>query len=208
MAVAAAVDACTRSGQLEEGLKLCEEMLLRRNTNAAGGREGGREKGRYISILVIHSTMITLACRAGDLPRALALLDEMRARGAQPDVVTYTTAVKALGRAGQTQEALSLFAAMREDPHLELDDLSYHMALDVCARGATAIPECAAAAVELLRGMQQEGLAPGVLGYRSALQACGLAGRWEDAMRLLREMEGEGGREGGRGRGMRWRIPR
>jgi len=196
MAVAAAVDACTRSGQLDEGLKLCEEMLLHRNTNAAGGREGGREGGRYVCSPVIHSTMITLACRAGDLPRALALLEELRARGAHPDVVTYTTAVKALGRAGQTKEALSLFTAMREDPHLELNDVSYHTALDVCARGARAIPECAVTAVELLRGMQQDGLRPGVLGYRSGLQACGLAGRWEDAMMLLREMEGKGGREG------------
>jgi pentatricopeptide repeat domain-containing protein 1 len=133
--------------------------------------------------------------RAGDWPRALALLEKMEAQGLGPDIVAYTTAITALGRGGQERAALRLFERMRGRPGLQLDERSYHAALDACARGGNDKGEEEAGAfwrqaLELVGEMEAAGMNPGRLGYQSAVQACAQAGRWEEAVGVLRGMRG------------------
>lgn len=128
----------------------------------------------------------------------------MEAQGLGPDIVAYTTAISALGRGGQAPEALRLFERMKTRPGLVLDERSYHAALDACARGggsegAKGEGEGVGAedgvvfwrqALALVGEMEARGMNPGRLGYQSAVQACAQAGRWEEAVGVLRGMRG------------------
>lgn len=130
--------------------------------------------------------------RAGDWPRALALLEGMESQGSGPDVVAYTTAISALGRAGKAAEALRLFERMRARSSLCVDEGSYHAALDACARGGGVGDEGGLwrQALRLVREMEEKGMGPGRLAHQSGVQACAQAGRWEEALALLRDMGG------------------
>jgi pentatricopeptide repeat protein len=186
-AVLAAVEACAENGEVEEGLQLCQEILVRRL-----GPDRAREERTQDALVsaVIFSTMITLACRSGALPRVLGLLETLREQGIAPDLATYTRAIKSLGREGYPEEAFTLFTSLRQDPSVTLDAATYQAALDVCTRGAGTGGESAERALSVLEGLEKDGWVPDAIAYQSVLQTLSQAGRWQEAVGLLRAMEG------------------
>ena len=125
----------------------------------------------------------------------------MEAHGLGPDMVAYTTAISALSRGGQAEEALRLFERVKTRPGLQLDERAYHAALDACARGGGGGSGHGGGeegdsvvfwrqALALVGEMEARGMGPGRLGYQSAVQACAQAGRWEEALGVLRGMRG------------------
>lgn len=59
-----------------------------------------------------YTQVITAHIRVGSGKRAVAMLDEMREAGVEPNVITYNAAISAFTKVGQWENALSLFKAM------------------------------------------------------------------------------------------------
>ena len=73
--------------------------------------------------------------RSGE--RALELLEGMRERGIEPDVISYSAAISACEKGGQWERALELLEGMRERG-IEPDVISYSAAISACARASQA----------------------------------------------------------------------
>jgi leucine-rich PPR motif-containing protein len=65
--------------------------------------------------LPAYNALIHSCAKAGDLQRAMQVLDEMvNEQGIEPDVITYTSLIKAAGNAAQVDIAEDIFAAMQQ----------------------------------------------------------------------------------------------
>jgi pentatricopeptide repeat protein len=147
------------------------------------------------------------ACRSAATERwrdAAALLSAARVAGVA-DIVTHNALLGVLDKAGQWQVALGLLkemcAAAAADAQAPSAGGAAPKAGVSAPNGvsfATAIAACAAArqadeALRLLRvAMPAANVAPSVHASNSALTACERAGRWEDALALLGDMERDG----------------
>ena len=69
--------------------------------------------------------------RARQPQRSLALLDEMRTRGVEPDVISFNAAISACGKGEQWERALSLLEEM-QSRGLEPDVTSFNAAISAC----------------------------------------------------------------------------
>ena len=133
-------------------------------------------------------------CAADDVPRwreGLSLLSQcQREPGVSPDLITYTTAMRACARARKAGKAMELFRAVRDMGTLELDVYFYTTAMDACAKEGGR--RWMAEALSLLDEMVGRGMVPNEVTYGVAVAACGNGGRWEEALDLLDRMRAAG----------------
>lgn len=94
----------------------------------------------------------------------------------------YTTAIRSLGRAGRTDQALSLLVDM-EARGFGVNLYAYAAAIDACDKGRKW-----KTALTLLSDMRMKGLEPNVVAYTAAIAACARAGQSDHALRLFREV--------------------
>jgi len=114
----------------------------------------------------------------------LSLLSQcQREPGVTPDLITYTTAMRACARGKQTSKAMELFRVVK-DMNLELDVYIYTTAMDACAKGGRWKK-----ALSLLDEMKTQGIIPNEVTYGVAVTACGNGGQWEHALELLEQMK-------------------
>ena len=114
----------------------------------------------------------------------LSLLSQcQREPGVTPDLITYTTAMRACARSKQTSKAMELFRVVK-DMNLELDVYIYTTAMDACAKGGRWKK-----ALSLLDEMKVQGIIPNEVTYGVAVTACGNGGQWEHALELLQQMK-------------------
>ena len=117
----------------------------------------------------------------------LSLLSQcQREPGVTPDLITYTTAMRACARGKQTSKAMELFRVVK-DMNLELDVYIYTTAMDACAKGGRWKK-----ALALLNEMKSQGIVPNEVTYGVAVTACGNGGQWEHALELLEQMKVNG----------------
>jgi len=117
----------------------------------------------------------------------LSLLSQcQREPGVTPDLITYTTAMRACARGKQTSKAMELFRVVK-DMNLELDVYIYTTAMDACAKGGRWKK-----ALALLDEMKSQGIIPNEVTYGVAVTACGNGGQWEHALELLEQMKVNG----------------
>jgi pentatricopeptide repeat domain-containing protein 1 len=199
-----ALAACCRGGRWEEAERLFQELLGRRQGTRGAEKDGGEARnllgaaygqllglcgrtGRWQPALALvegmaavglapdpsaHLQGALLACKEADPPRweeALGLLDRLNAATAEPATAAacYALALGACGKAGRWQAALDRLRGFLE-PASSSSPFS----------SPSSTPEAAAtAAVE-------EGC------FEAVLEACARAGRWEEALALLREAQG------------------
>ena len=64
--------------------------------------------------LVTYAVMINGCVRNGEWERGLSLLDELLAKGLQPDAVVFNAAITACDKGGLWEQALGLIDEMRE----------------------------------------------------------------------------------------------
>ncbi|CAE7523743.1 EMB2745 [Symbiodinium pilosum] len=85
--------------------------------------------------LVVLNTLVDACCRAGDMKRAAALLQDMvHAKfDLQPDLISYSTLIKGYCVQGDLDDALELFGAMRRKG-IKPDAIVFNSLLDGCAR--------------------------------------------------------------------------
>ncbi|KAL7541143.1 hypothetical protein ACHAXR_012084 [Thalassiosira sp. AJA248-18] len=125
-------------------------------------------------------------CSSDKVPRwkeALGLLSQcQREPGVNPDLITFTTTMKACARGRQAGKAMELFRVAK-DTGMKLDVYCYTTAMDACAKGKRWKQ-----ALNLLDEMKGRGIAPNEVTYGVAVAACGNGGQWERAVELLDQM--------------------
>ena len=138
----------------------------------------------------IQPTVITFnalisACRhSGDGDRALDTLDAMRLRGGkcEPDVVTYSSVIDALGRAERLSEALQIFDEMRS-VGIEPNAVTYTSVVAAQTRGNDLD-----GAMETLIEMEESDIPANVFTFSSLINGAGRAGKFDLAFDLLEMM--------------------
>lgn len=111
---------------------------------------------------------------------ALSVFDQChREPGVTPDIYTYTNAIRACGKGGKTQRALSLLEVAK-DKGLPVDTYCYTAALDACAKARQWKK-----ALDLLDEMKEAGIEPSAVTYSVAISACGNGGQWQKALEVL-----------------------
>jgi len=90
----------------------------------------------------------------GDALQALGLLNEMEKRGVPPDIVSYNTALDALAKCGEYEQALQFFQ--------EIENKGTCLCLRVVLRHRDAFP---------FTGVT--GFKPNLVSYNTAINACG-----------------------------------
>lgn len=183
----------------KKALELVEEMEERQGTCAPSG--------------VTYSVAITACGNGGQWEKALELLELMRTKNMDINLITYNAAITALSKAAkhsskdptaastittsgkefsQQQQlwpkVLFLLDQMRSHG-IEPDGFSFSAAISCC--GAEGRWEEALHLIEL---MQQGGprTRPNKIAYTAAIASCGKAGQVEHALRLFRQMREEG----------------
>eukprot|EP00536_Pseudo-nitzschia_multiseries_P012620 jgi/Psemu1/290404/fgenesh1_pg.492_\ len=136
---------------------------------------------------------------AAGTDKAKAILDQMVDRGLQPNQMTYTALMSALGRAGEPERAESVLRKMaRDSPHAPPDAVAVSSIIHGWARVSSKDrPEAAERALQILRTMKQKqhddpNMRPTATTYTSVLTALAKSGTrdaCDQALELLQEME-------------------
>lgn len=158
-----AIEACAKRGRFEEALAILRSMQLP-DTERAGGHvplPGASKKRNGASHHRRHQRLAP-----------------------EPDLVTYHSAIKACGHAGQWEHALSLLAEVRAARWIELEPSTYNAAIAACAKSGRFN--------EALDLLKECGDASNVVTYNSAMQACSSGGRPDLAFQLLQVMKANG----------------
>eukprot|EP00903_Cladosiphon_okamuranus_P008706 g8340.t1 len=166
-----ALDACVKGGQWEMALSIFEEL-------------GKNEDEALRPDLYTYNTLMTVFSNAGMLPRALQLLEEAKSVGLSPDVVTYSTLIRACERSmpSQPEVALQLVNDM-EAAGVRPNNTTYvSVALSLGRSGRPL--EC----VDLLASMREKGTPPDAVCYQAVLRVLDRWDRAEEASVLFQEM--------------------
>ncbi|CAK0895180.1 unnamed protein product [Prorocentrum cordatum] len=124
--------------------------------------------------------------RARQWMPALRLLDEMKAKGIPPDVITYSTLISACEKGKQTGRALELFEQMQTEGIVP-DVITYNTAISACEKGRQSTR-----AWQLFEQMQKQGLSPNVITYNTLISACEKGKQTAQAFSLFQRMQLEG----------------
>ncbi|GBG76730.1 hypothetical protein CBR_g22948 [Chara braunii] len=127
--------------------------------------------------LVSFCTIVDACGRAELHKEALAGVREMRRRFGKfgMNVVAYNLAIRALGRAGEVEEALNLFLEMKK-AGVRPDVVTYSTVIAVYGTA-----KMLDGAVRTFRGMRAAGCEPNAVTYNAIIDAYKIAGRLEDA---------------------------
>lgn len=193
-----AISACSRAkdgSRWADGMRLLEEM---------------EEVTGSAPDVVAYTACIAGCAQAGNWRAAFQLLDEMKARGCEPNVVTYSASahacatacanvaagleISADGSYGQLvslpslrepkDEAVGLLRAMKGSAvAVKPNVVTYNAAIRACAEAFDKD-----AAFELFEDLKREGLQPTVVTYGSLMTACERLGDLAGASRVMRVM--------------------
>jgi pentatricopeptide repeat protein len=105
---------------------------------------------------------------------------------ARPDVVTYTTVIKALGRMGDKSGAMQIFNMMRKD-QVRLNEYAWTAIINAMCRTGDF-----KAGLRLLYEMKQTGVQPTKVTYRAMVVSAGRDGQVTLALALLQQMQTSG----------------
>merc|ERR1719197_1154276 len=83
---------------------------------------------------VACNTLIDACARIGRMERVPAILEDMRAHGIKPNLITYSTTMKGHCQAGDIQTGLELMKQMQRETDLKPDEIMYNSLLDGCAQ--------------------------------------------------------------------------
>uniref|UniRef100_A0ACD5Z9Q4 Uncharacterized protein n=1 Tax=Avena sativa TaxID=4498 RepID=A0ACD5Z9Q4_AVESA len=134
---------------------------------------------------ISYNSLLSALCRAGDLPAARKLFDGMRVgenggkASVSPNVVTYTTMVKAYCARGLADEALVVFKSMAEDG-VAPNRITYNTMLQGF---------CQAGRMELVKGLlETDSFKPDTCTFNTLMAAHCREGRVKEAMEVFGQM--------------------
>lgn len=165
-----ALSACAQSAQGEEGMAVLGRL------RAAG----------LTPDVISYTSAISAFSRAGDVPPVLGLIGAMEEGDeAEPNGWTWAATIAACERGGQWQQALALFAGLREAGGAASEAV-WNAAISAAGAGAQFD-----IAVRLLEEMRSAGFQPGLRATNAALKAAAAAGEGDAALTLLSRMRPE-----------------
>ncbi|CAJ1440157.1 unnamed protein product [Effrenium voratum] len=130
--------------------------------------------------LIPQNLAIRSCGRQSDWLGAVAVLERLRQEDLHPDVISYTSAMKACTSSSSWVVALGLFSDMQTC--VTMDTVAYNVAIRACAAGSR-WQLALALVLELSRGEKGSSLAPDVATFSTAMGALGK--RWPLALQLL-----------------------
>lgn len=135
-----------------------------------------------LQMLVVHfNTFLKILVGNGELDEAGQLLDEMsRSPSTQPDLVTYSTLVKAHADQGRVMDAIRVIERMQKES-IVADSILFNIVLTGCTVKPVA-PEQVSHVLELLLN---HGLQASTATLSIAIKAFAQSGSWESALDLL-----------------------
>ena len=163
--------ALSRAGRYERALQLFAEL---------------RRQG-VAPTLVTYNVVLDVYGRMGrSWPQIVALLEEMRAAGVEPDDFTASTVIAACCRDGLVDEALTFFEDLKARGHTPCV-VTYNALLQVFGKAGN-YPE----ALRVLKEMEQNGCQPDAVTYNELAGTYARAGFYEEAAKCLGTMTGKG----------------
>jgi len=146
-----------------------------------------KKNGVRPNVLSYNSAISLCASSPGRYKEALELFDCCLRDPTlldQPDIYTYTNAMRACAKGGQVRKAQSLLQAAH-DKGLAVDAQAYTAVIHACAKAKRWKP-----ALKLLDDMTRvHGIRPSEICYSAAITACGSADQWEKALQLMEQMK-------------------
>lgn len=121
--------------------------------------------------------------RRQEWAQALWVLSDLRVRGLEPNVITYSALVSACTKGSKWQMALNLMSEMK-DAGLKPDVVSCNAAISACEKGGKWQE-----ALSFLGEMKELGLKPNTITFNSAITACASNGQVQQALALFDTME-------------------
>ncbi|CAM9612319.1 unnamed protein product [Hapterophycus canaliculatus] len=188
-----AIDACARAGRWGQALELVREI-----------REAGLEPDEvsFTSAMAAFPEQGDRRITEQEASQGLALVEEMRSYRRPPTNFTHSAAIALCAGSGEHERAMELFQELKasgETPNQAV----YTAVIGSCVckvrttdgggggGGGGGLPLWKTA-LSLLAEMESVGVAPKVMAYNTAIQACCHGGRWDlgplilDSMRLAR----------------------
>jgi len=164
------------NGCTAEAWKLAQKLRIEESTKA-------------LVNTVIYSTIIKGFACGKETDKVMALYEEMKANGVEPNNITYNTVLYAFAQSGAMQRVPALLQDMKAAvPPAEPDLVTYSTIVKgFCNSGSLD------RALEILKDIQSEGkLKPDEMMYNSLLDGCAKEQRPNDMLKLLDEMKKTG----------------
>ena len=138
---------------------------------------------------VVISTLA--ATKPPEWERALVLLDQMPLAGLQPDSYSFSAAISACSRAGQTDRALAVFrqCVAQHEVGCAPNNVVFNAMLAACQRGGA---PWRSQLLAVFASMSAHGVTPDAWAYSAAIDALAHTGQWERALGLLDDLEAAG----------------
>merc|ERR1719174_3198634 len=127
--------------------------------------------------------MIDACARVGRMESVSGYLEDMKKHGVRPNLITYSTMMKAHCHCGDIQTAFSLLEQMKRETSLKPDEIMYNSLLDGCAQHSL-IDE----GLRLLAEMQAQGVHPSNFTLSVLVKLMNRARKLDQAFTLVREI--------------------
>merc|ERR1719235_1066887 len=117
------------------------------------------------------------------MDRTPELLEHMRERNVEPDIITYSTIVKGYCLEGDVYKAFAFLEDMKNDDNFAPDEIMYNSILDGCAKQHRVDD-----ALKLLEEMKAAGVIPSNYTLSILVKLLGHARRLSQAFKLVEEL--------------------
>lgn len=201
------ISACGNGGQWKKALDLLQLMkskgmtinVITYNAALTALSKASRQKARQMTKLTAEdlpgkSILMKSNDDSDDMddhgdglsPRALEILEEMKADGIEPDGFCYSSAISCCGAEGKWKEALELIETMKKGgPRTRPNRIAYTAAISACGRAGEAEH-----ALSLFQSMKDEGLSADRVSYNALFSALRVAGDADKTFQLWGEICG------------------
>uniref|UniRef100_A0A1D1YXL6 Pentatricopeptide repeat-containing protein At3g18110, chloroplastic n=1 Tax=Anthurium amnicola TaxID=1678845 RepID=A0A1D1YXL6_9ARAE len=167
---------------------LAEEVFCR--ATAPLSSSGSGDALAAVTTVQVYNAMMGVHARAGRFEKVQELLEVMRGRGCEPDLVSFNTLINARAKSGRVPpgSALELLAEVRRSG-LRPDTVTYNTLISACSYGGSS---CLEDAVKVFAEMAASRCQPDLWTYNAMVSVYGRCGMPREAERLVHQL-GENG---------------
>jgi pentatricopeptide repeat protein len=130
---------------------------------------------------IAYSIAITACGNGGQWQKAMDLLQTMKDKGMNINLITYNSAITALSKAARRNARQSVKEHAKQKFEPGNDDVRDIDEEQLWTR-----------AIDLLEQMKKSGLEPDGFSFSATISCCGSGGRWEEALKLIKTMQSGG----------------
>ncbi|CAK9083894.1 Pentatricopeptide repeat-containing protein At2g31400 [Durusdinium trenchii] len=132
----------------------------------------------------MYGTLVSACEKSGQWTQALVLLDLLRKRMLQEDVVLFNALISACEKCEEWQRSLLLLAELEADASLRPNVITYNAVMSSCGQGTKWD-----ISLYLLFLMRRSLLSADLISYNAAISACEAGQQWQAAVHLVSEVQ-------------------